>query len=342
MHLTKGTFLLLALCLSCTDIGAKPSFSLVGDVLKGVGGAAGDILDAIKDATKDGADLTKDTLESVLNTNKNFIENALEIVKNLSTAISETLASNLEELTSNLEDALSDLESVVSQETNRIKRKALEDALAALKVLNSVAVQLQEDLADISEQISNAIDEQVQDAIEALQQWAEEQLKRVDENTGGAGVAQAKDIINGLVSRYVKALESSLEEVATLKAIFEKEVTKAIEKQTKLAKELIDTMKRCSSMSAIRCQLALIDLTQKVSAATYELKALQRRGQELVASALYSSKRVEQLLAQLAKEKAKIEAILDRIIKDNLVVTTTVASSTSDSSSEESSSEASS
>ncbi|KAH8273829.1 hypothetical protein KR044_001573, partial [Drosophila immigrans] len=333
MHLTKGTFLLLTLCLSCTGIWAKPSLAIVTDLLNGLGDATGGIIEGFKHATKDGAELTLETLGELHDTKSNFLSNALEIAANLSNAISDSLTSNLQNLTTSLQTSLTELETIVSSETNRVKKKALQDALAALNVLNSTAVKLQAELADISEKIGGTIDTQVQEAIEELKQWGEEQLKRVDENTGGAGVAQAKDLINAVVNNAIRNLQKSLEEVATLKSLFELQVNNAIEKQHKLAKELIAQMKRCSSISAIRCQLALADLTQKVLAATYELKALQRKGQELIASGVYTSLRVKQLLAQIAKEKAKCVLKLDGIIKDNKVDTTTAASSTDESTS---------
>ncbi|XP_034100038.1 neurofilament heavy polypeptide [Drosophila albomicans] len=326
MHLTKGTFLVLTLCLSCSDIWATPTFGLVEGLWNGLGSATHGIIDGFKNATKDGVDLTKNTLEDLHNTKSNFIKGALGIAANLTKAISDSLLGNLKDLTAQLEASLAELESLVARERNLIKRKALQEALDALKLLHSTAIQLKADLVVITEKINGTIAVQLQVAIVELKVWADGQLKRVDECTAGAGLAEATEVINALVVKYVKILEGSIEELLTLKAVFELEVNNAIEKQAKLAKELIAQMKRCSGLLAIRCQLALADLTQQVLAAANELKALQQRGQQLIEAGVYASAQIKLTLIELGKEKLKIEIIIDVIIEK--YATTTSSSST--------------
>ncbi|XP_034475281.1 uncharacterized protein LOC117782300 isoform X3 [Drosophila innubila] len=317
MQLTKGTFLLLTLCLSCGDIWAKPSLDLLQDIWNGLGDATHDILDELATATKNGAEITKDLLGDLNNAAESALHNTLEISEQISNAISEALNANLNNLSTTLQSTLTDLETLVSEETNRIKRNALTSGLDALKVLNSNIDNLKEELSNISEQIGGTVESQVNEAIKELQEWGENQLERVNNKTAGAGTEQANDLIQSVILRFNHALSKSLEELDILTTLFERDVNEAIETYTRYARELIDQMNRCKAAPAVLCRININILSEKVLTSTNQLIRLRRSGQQLIESGLYATQRVENLLTQLVKDMLKCEKDLDGIIEDN-------------------------
>ncbi|XP_034475282.1 uncharacterized protein LOC117782301 [Drosophila innubila] len=233
------------------------------------------------------------------------------------TAISEDLTTNLKNNSTALQTSLKELETLVSNEKNKIRKTALTSGQDSLKVLQSNIDELQTEIDKINKDIGDTNEEQVNTKIEELQTWGEEQLKRVNKSTGGAGVRQANDLIQNVIARYSYSLPKSLEELNILTAQFERDVNAVIKTYAGFAKELIARMKGCKAASANQCRDNIEIWSERVLTSTNQLTRLRRSGKQLVESGLYTSQRVESLLTQLAKDKLRCEKDLDGIIEDN-------------------------
>ncbi|KAM8715786.1 hypothetical protein ACLKA7_002777 [Drosophila subpalustris] len=315
MQLTKGTFLLLTLCLSCGGSWAKPRLDLIQDIWEGLGDATHDILDGLAEATKDGGELTADLLEHTL-------ANTLDIAIQIASAVSDELTANLKELADSLTSNIAALEDVLSAETDRIKKNALKNGLSALELLSKNLEKLQKELAAIDKRFDDTIEDQISQALTELQTWGEQQLQRVDEATAGAGVPRANKLINNVINRYEKDLNRTLNELILVQTLFKSDVNDAIEDYTEYARFLIDQMNNCAEQSSNRCKDNVALLSSKVRTSTSRLNQLVRSGNQLVAAGVKATKNFENLEPRLERDQAKCESDLDRIIKLNPTTTT--------------------
>ncbi|XP_030561788.1 uncharacterized protein LOC115763388 [Drosophila novamexicana] len=311
---------------------ASDASSFFGDILSKLGDGSKSLLEGIFNATKNGAALGNDILDGLDNKKAAFLADITQLGKDLSSAISDSLITGLADLTTNLQGNITDLEGKIKGETNLIKKKALNDGLAALKQLNSTAFQLQSALSNLNSKLAEELNDQVQEAIDDLLEWKKQQLERVNNATNGAGLPQATGLINLLVQRHTQNLFSTLRNFELLKSRFEKQVNDRINEYTRYARELIAKMNQCllGPISALRCQANTAGLAAKLNNAQNELRKLIRQSQKLIKAGVYASKNIASLLKQLAKDKLKCEKDLDGIIEDNPSENATEASTTPD------------
>ncbi|EDW57757.1 serine-rich adhesin for platelets [Drosophila virilis] len=311
---------------------ASDASSFFGDILSKLGDGSRSLFESIFNATKNGAALGKDILDGLDNKKAAFLADITQLGKDLSSAISNSLITGLADLTTNLQGNITDLEGKIKDEKNLIKKKALNNGLAALKQLNSTAFQLQSALSNLNSKLAEELNDQVQEAIDDLLEWKKQQLERVNNATDGAGLPLATGLIKLLIQRHTQNLFSTLRNFELLKSQFEKQVNDRINEYTRYARELIAKMNQCliGPISALRCQANTAGLAAKLNNAKNELQKLIRQSQKLIKAGVYASKNIASLLKQLAKDKLKCEKDLDGIIEDNPSENATEASTTPD------------
>ncbi|XP_064547645.1 uncharacterized protein LOC135434852 [Drosophila montana] len=315
---------------SAESDGASDAASIFGDILSRLGDRSRSLLEGIFNATQNGAALGEDILDGLNDKKAAFLADITQLGKDLSSAISDALITGLADLTTNLQGNITDLEGKIKGEKNLIKKKALDNGLAALKNLNSTAFELQSALSNLNSKLAEELSDQVQEAIDDLLAWKIQQLERVNNATDGAGLPQATGIINLLIQRYTQNLHRTLRNFELRKSQFEKQVNDKINKYTQIARALIDEMNQCLNgpISALRCRANTAGLTRKLNNAQNELKKLLRQSQKLIKAGVHASKNIASLLKQLAKDKLKCEKDLDGIIEDNPSENATEASTT--------------
>ncbi|KAH8403328.1 hypothetical protein KR222_010829, partial [Zaprionus bogoriensis] len=337
---TPLALLLFTLCLSCSEIRAKPTLGFWQDVWNNAGETGKNIIDALNNATKEGVDAAKDAFEGLHNTNHQFLSDAKQINENLTIAIANTVKSSFQNLTSSLADSIQEFQSVIAKEKNFIKRNALKEGLAALQKLSATADALKSGVLNLKAQIGDSIVGEVNDALKDLKQWGEDELARVANLTNGEGVPAAKELIDGLIDSYNKQADS-LQQFEKVKADYLEQLVDTIQEYQRVANDLVKAMASCKLSLSLSCKFSIDVNVEQLNSAISGLQALLAKGEELAKTAVYVKARAAEILAQLAKDKLAFDAKIAQLIADILAGRAASSSSSAPSADDESSSAAS-
>ncbi|XP_030079061.1 uncharacterized protein LOC111592627 [Drosophila hydei] len=294
--------------------------SIFADLLSKLSESSKSLFENLLNATRDGAALGKDILEDLHNSKGQFLADITQLGKELSAAISDALISQLDALTDNLLPSITDLEGKIKGEKNPLKRNALRKGLTALKELNSSALTLKSTLLDVGSKLADDLSDKVNNTLNGLLEWGDEQLQRVNNKTAGAGLPQAANIIQQLLEQSTQNLLDALRDLEVQKSQLEQQLLEKATNYKNVAQALTDSMNQCLSgpIGTVRCAVKLNDLIAKVNIANNDLETLLRKSQALVGANLYASKALASVFKQLAKDMIECERDFDEIIDDNL------------------------
>ncbi|XP_033236069.1 uncharacterized protein [Drosophila pseudoobscura] len=317
MHLTKPTLLLLALTISTGCVLAKPEPQLLEGLWNGLGEAGQNIIDGIVGAGKNGTAIAEDFLDSLKNSTSQFAQDAANFGEQIAHALHKAAAQSLSEFSSLVQSVLQILRGANLKGTDRVRRNALQKALNALEIINSTTVDLEASLADISEQLEEQRQEYAGEIKEQWNDWAADQLERVDEKTDGAGSADAEAIIDELQNRYSAYLHSCLEELQVRQGQYEQKVHETISIFHTATNDLIGKIDNCLKRTSgpISCRRGINEAVAQLQDAPGELISLKFQGLQLLAVGLDAASCVGQTLADYELEKPNVERQLEEIIE---------------------------
>ncbi|XP_030376885.1 uncharacterized protein LOC115625831 [Scaptodrosophila lebanonensis] len=320
MKLIKHAVLLVALC--SVVARAEPSVPFIGDLWSGIGEIGQDIIDGIRNATQEGADIAGDFLHHFQNATDEFVGDAKEYSQSVLEELHDGVVKGLASFARNVLLTLENLQQTISKVSNNIKRQVLQDALDVLVRINATATELETDVANIGIELQQRIESHRAEIETVLNQWSKSQLDTVDQETDGAGVKEAEQLINELVLRYGTYLNSCAEEVELRKVGFELQVSDVIEQYHNATTALAIQIDSClrstnSGRSARNCRNGVQGALANLIQAPKNLEDLKAAGAQLISSGLQGSVCVVQTLQELANEKLSVEIKIDIIIGQN-------------------------
>ncbi|XP_034134588.1 uncharacterized protein LOC117587762 isoform X3 [Drosophila guanche] len=338
MHLIKPTLLLLALTISSGCVLADSQPSILESLLNGLGGAVGEarpFLNGILGSEQTALLLDGDLKGNLQTTKRPLSQDLLALGAQITQALHNAATELLANFSSIVQSTLQNLRSAIGSVSNRIKRNALQGALNFLEAINGTTVELEQSLAEISEQTDEQSRKFAADIKEQWNDWAAAQLERVDADTLGGGSTEAEEIIDELQNRYTAYLHSCLDEFQVRKAQYEQNVHGAISAVQSATNGLIGEINTCLKrfFGSITCRRDINQALAPLENAPNTLVSLKLESLQILGKGLKASSCVGQTLADFALEKPNIERQLEEIIKRHQ------ESSSEESSSEESSSE---
>ncbi|KAH8249337.1 hypothetical protein KR032_008585, partial [Drosophila birchii] len=329
MHLTKPTLLLLALTISASCVVATPQPRLLDglwnvldqnflwDVLGQTGLGQNDltIINGLIGDFKDSLLAIADNLVDILR------ESILKVLHWIITNFHQMVGSGLRTLRpfkDLLQSKIHFVADIIAQIYDRVKRQALQDALAGLQAINASVSDLEIALQNITDQLEEKKNQYALEIQYKWNNWAAAQLERVDQETNGTGVEEAQEVLNELENRYSGYLYSCLEEQLVRLAMYEKEVHTTVARYQNATNDLVDQIEACQSIAGpISCRIGIKKALSPLQSAPRDLLKLKLKGLKLLAANLDEAGCVGQTLAEHALERPSVERKLDEIIEWN-------------------------
>ncbi|XP_034134587.1 uncharacterized protein LOC117587762 isoform X2 [Drosophila guanche] len=320
MHLIKPTLLLLALTISSGCVLADSQPSILESLLNGLGGAVGEarpFLNGILGSEQTALLLDGDLKGNLQTTKRPLSQDLLALGAQITQALHNAATELLANFSSIVQSTLQNLRSAIGSVSNRIKRNALQGALNFLEAINGTTVELEQSLAEISEQTDEQSRKFAADIKEQWNDWAAAQLERVDADTLGGGSTEAEEIIDELQNRYTAYLHSCLDEFQVRKAQYEQNVHGAISAVQSATNGLIGEINTCLKrfFGSITCRRDINQALAPLENAPNTLVSLKLESLQILGKGLKASSCVGQTLADFALEKPNIERQLEEIIK---------------------------
>ncbi|XP_017856687.1 PREDICTED: serine-rich adhesin for platelets-like [Drosophila arizonae] len=261
----------------------------------------------------DGAGL-QDLFQDVQDAKGQFLDDVTQFGKQISGAISDSLTSQLD----NISGRIKDLEGKSKVELNPLKRTTLTSGLAALKELYSTASNVKSAYLDVSNKISEDMGK-VNNTLNALLLWAEEQLQRVNSKTNGAGVEKATNIIQEVLTRSIPNLIDAVSDMELRKIELVQQILSNFN-YIEDATALIDKLNQCQygPISAVQCAARVKESVEKLSIGKSKLEIALKNSKALITTSWYESISSSSLLKQLADDMVESERDLDEIIDEHL------------------------
>ncbi|KAH8308401.1 hypothetical protein KR059_012135, partial [Drosophila kikkawai] len=317
MHLTKPTLLLLALTISAGCVSSTPHPGLLEGLWDELGKTGQTIVSGLVEATKNGSAIAEDLAGSLKNSTSKFVEQTAQFADQIASALHAAVSQALQDFSAALRANIADLKDAIARVSSRVKRQALQDALAGLQGINASVSDLEIALQNITDQLEQKKEQYGAEIQQTWNNWGAAQLERVDQETNGVGVEEAQEILDELENRYAGYLHSCLEEQQVRLATYEQEVHTTVARYQNATNDLIAQIEICqqSKSGPISCRIAIKKALKAIQSAPRDLLNLRLKGLKLLAVNLDAAGCVGQTLAEHALERPSVERQLDEIIK---------------------------
>lgn len=288
MHLTKPTLLLLALTISAGYVAATPQPSLLEGLWDEIGKTGQAIVHRIVEASQNGSAISVDFAGGLQNSTSKFVAQTTQLADQIARSLHAAVAQALRDFSVGLRGSIEGLRRGIARNSNRIKRKALKDALAGLQRINATTVDLEIALQDITDQLEYQKERYGAEIQQTWNNWSAAQLERVDQATNGLGDDEAQEILDELENRYAGYLHSCLEEQQVRLATYEQEVHLTVARYQNATNDLIDKIEVCQHphTGPISCRRSIKKALRAIQSAPRDLRKLKLQGLKLLAVGL--------------------------------------------------------